>query len=374
MIKLYPSNWLYNAGVVGFLNCLDSEKILEEEGREIPKYKFEDGAVLINPEVFKYIKIEGYLDRSKCVNLKGRNTLYPNFIDTGGKQIPVFEKFVRAFSDEEKLRNVPCDMCGNGLEVDREKLDLNEGEKSDAEKFFNKIQKMKDSINSHLASSDSEFPNSFWNFSYSPKICHLCVFLLIHQHKAFTSLHKGLEIFINSPSFKVMYYLNEFFRKFANKEEKDLQKVFAMSLIEYQLKLQTTISKWSIMNLEIVKVKKKGEFQLFFEVIPHELMRILNDREVASLIKELERITGKSSILEVVLNGQYEKLNEISYHLLKAMLGNKNSKGYVEDYIKLDDKNDKGVNSARMVQIVSKISRLYSRLKAMEGSYAGRVR
>jgi len=63
-----------------------------------------------------------------------------------------------------------------------------------------------------------KFPNAFWNLNDSFLICSLCGYLTLHRHIPFVRTQEG-EIFINAPSFKIMWYLNEFSEKlFKNKE------------------------------------------------------------------------------------------------------------------------------------------------------------
>jgi len=86
-IKIYPSNWLYNAGVVGFLSCLDRNDYLKDYPDNEQKYNFEDNCVLVNNQVFSRIQVAlNYFENGKVINLKGKNQYYPNFIDSRGNQ------------------------------------------------------------------------------------------------------------------------------------------------------------------------------------------------------------------------------------------------------------------------------------------------
>ncbi|MEN2998860.1 MAG: hypothetical protein ABDH28_07505 [Brevinematia bacterium] len=84
-ITLYPSNWLYNAGVVGFLNRLDVT--------DSKAYKFEGNLVKIDGQVFRKIDLEDYLNKSRFVNLVGKNDYYRNFIGTKGSQREIFKQY-----------------------------------------------------------------------------------------------------------------------------------------------------------------------------------------------------------------------------------------------------------------------------------------
>ncbi|MCX7589989.1 MAG: type I-B CRISPR-associated protein Cas8b1/Cst1, partial [Patescibacteria group bacterium] len=216
-ITLYPSNWLYNAGVVGFLSCLDRTDYLDNNANG--KYEIKnDGSVLINKEVFSKIKVDdNYFENGKVINLKGKNQYYPNFIDRDGNQKEVFKNFVSAFSDNDKIEKINCDLCKEGILVKKDSLDnnLNRDQK---DKFFSKISKL-NMVHNKLLGPSEKFPNSYWNLEAGFKICHLCTFILLHHHLALTKLSDGSEIFINAPSFKLMYELNKLVREVFGKEE-----------------------------------------------------------------------------------------------------------------------------------------------------------
>jgi len=53
VLILYSSNWLYNAGVIGFL------KVLESCGENVENFLKDDGSVKIDLSLFDKIKIGG---------------------------------------------------------------------------------------------------------------------------------------------------------------------------------------------------------------------------------------------------------------------------------------------------------------------------
>jgi len=61
-IKLYPTNWLYNAGVIGFL------KVITNSGEKdcVEKWLNEDGTVIVDRGIFKPIKV-GNENLPKCI-------------------------------------------------------------------------------------------------------------------------------------------------------------------------------------------------------------------------------------------------------------------------------------------------------------------
>jgi hypothetical protein len=86
-ITIYPSNWLYNAGVVGFLSCLDRNDYLKDYPDNEKKYIFENNYVKVNKKIFNKVQVNSnYFENGKVINLKGKNQYYPNFIDVNGNQ------------------------------------------------------------------------------------------------------------------------------------------------------------------------------------------------------------------------------------------------------------------------------------------------
>ncbi|MCS7262483.1 MAG: hypothetical protein NZ560_03600, partial [Aquificaceae bacterium] len=121
--------------------------------------------------------------------------LYRNYSPTGEYNI---DEFIKKVGNIEKIKsgsptptnNHFCSFC-NSSEYKLEPISV---------KYMNL-----------LMPSYNEFPNSHWNCSADgiDMICSLCQFIIIHHHLAFTKIHDGSEIFINAPSFKLMYELNK---------------------------------------------------------------------------------------------------------------------------------------------------------------------
>lgn len=353
-IEIYPSNWLYNAGVVGFLSCLDREDYLSEDLES--KYEIkENGGVSIRKEVFQNIKIdENYFEDGHIVNLKGNNLYYPNFIDSKGAQKEVFRGFVRALGDSEKTKQSVCSLCNSGINVEKNKIE-NGIDIKQRESFFIKISHL-NMVHTRFLGPAKEFPNAYWNLKSSLKLCHLCNFLLIHHHLSFTKLSDGSEIFINAPSFRLMYELNRVVRDLFGKEDVEPLKkreILAMSIVEFSRKLQTTLGQWNAMNIELIT--KKGGF-IDFYTLPYETVNIISDRTIASLLSDI----GEISILENVLNGTFQTLLEISQHLIKISLKTGRDKSDTH-FINTKLKKDFNRNNINLTS--QKILKLYANIK-----------
>jgi CRISPR-associated protein Cst1 len=352
--ELYPSNWLYNAGVVGFLSCLDREDYLDNY--KAKRYIIEDGQVKIQRDVFEMIKVEeNYFKNGKIVNLIGKNNYYPNFLASAGTQNELFEKYVKLLSSDA-IKNT-CDFCGEGHYIK-----LNDNDKIKG--FLFKVESFDRYHNINLGPSE-KFPNAYWNNCTKMKICHLCTFILIHHHLSLTKLSDGSEIFINAPSFKLMYELNKLVKEIFGKGElnpKEKREILAMSLIEYARRIQTTLGMWSAMNIEIIT--KQGDL-IDYYTIPYDIVNLISDRTIAFLLSDL----GEFSILNYVLDGSYNQLTKVAYDLLRISLKpvnerNKAEKAIINKYLKRDK------NKNNLSVVTYKILRLYANIIDRRKTYA----
>lgn len=351
-IELYPSSWLYNAGVIGFLRCLDKEEknlkgYLIWCSKKHKKYEFEKEIVKINPRVFSCMRVNYYLDGNKVVNLKGDNQYYPNFIDTDGKQKEAFELLIRGLGNQNlQISEGNCDLCDNPTYV--KLINQNVKDKESLGKFREKIKKFGQYHNKLLGPSVGGFPNSAWNLEQSFKICHMCTFLILHHHLAFTKLSDGTEVFINTPSFETMYWLNRLFREISvvkDSEDKSPLDILGMSLIEYTTKINTVLNRWTAMNIEIV-IKNKTSVD--FYNLPSNIQLLLTDREIASILSQI----GEYYILRIVLEGRHDELLKVAHESLRA---------YIKDE-KLNTYFRKNKNSQNPYMALRRVLDLYAKI------------
>lgn len=340
-ITLYPTNWLYNAAVVGFISTLPDDK-----------YEFKDGVVSIDKNIFAQLDVENnYFDKNKIINLKGKNEYYPNYIDTKGNQKTTFVKYVKFLINLNNIGN--CNICNNAHYLSKQDIEKLHSSNNSANKFFDKIKSFNMVYSKKLGPSEGEFPNGFWNMKQSLEICHLCSFILIHQHITFTKLSDYSEIFINAPSFKVMYELNKLVKETYStghaEESKSKREILATSVIEYSRRITSTLGLWTEMNIEIVTKTKEG---IDFYSLPYNIVNIISDRRIAALLSDL----GEFKILNKVLDSKFSELVEIGYLLLRESTKDFNQRN--KDLIK-------GLlfrwnNQNNLTQTANKILKLYS--------------
>ena len=425
-ITIYPSNWLYNAGVVGFLdtilvddNSSDNEiainsnlkinndyikRILSDEkvkfniplwhyyyimkksylyvnNINITKKKSKKSDSVKNKEKNKEKKViyefngktheidinkidNGelsigknslneflYIYRKYSTSLFSQKMLYANFYPPS--KISDLNYFINYFNEHTvfktkaiKKDTYHCSFCGS---YDYELFPL------DA-KFMNL-----------LMPSESGFPNSFWNCDSEgiDKICSFCKFILIHHHLALTKLSDGSEIFINAPSFKIMYEMNRLVKEIFGKEEtqgNQKREILAMSVIEYSRRLNASLGMWNQMNLEII-VKSREGIDTFS--LPYQTVNLISDRKIASLLSQI----GEFSILNTVLNNEEHKLIDIGHKLIRIGLKsyqewNKTDKNVLNSFL------HRNSNKMNLVNTAQKILELYANIKERRKKYA----
>lgn len=353
-IILYPSNWLYNAGVLGFLKVVDSDN-----NTDITKgWLQDDGTVTIDRDIFSPIKIKGQ-ELPKCIKKLTEylvsNTDIDEWLNTTDKQGKTYREKYKDFYEKmgdfgykyiqagnklfasktpyqnlvqlsewqsfefinivnslttygEKESNLTCGLCGSNS---AKKPNTN----SKLEKRLFVFQEPHMRV---LAPSIGEFPNAFWNLNDSLIVCPLCAYLTIHRHIAWINTQNG-QIFINAPSFKVMWYLNKFAEEVLSKNKSyQVREILGISFMEFAQKVFITLGAWSIMNIEMV-IKRGTEIEYYS--LPYEISRVLLQKEIASLISA----TKEPLILETVLNGNFDYLLTLSHKVLRYSITGANA-------------------------------------------------
>lgn len=345
-IILFPSNWLYNAGVMGLIFTY-------------PEYfTFNNGSVELDINLFNNIDYESfYFKNGVVINLIGKNQYYPNYIDTKGNQKDIFIEYVTAFTGLE--HSGFCNICSNPHYINPNRYSELESRGKAAEKFLSKLKKFDMVYNKLLGPSKSEFPNGFWNLNESLEICHLCSFILIHHHLVYVKLSDNSQIFINAPSFKLMFELNQIVKAIYGSGTIDNQnskrEILATSIIEYARKVNTFLGKWISMNIEIV-VKSKDNIDFFS--LPFDVINIISDRYIANLLGEI----GETEILKLILDRKFSELIDWAYKILRISIKkpeniSKNDKDFLKNLIKLKR------NQLNSQEFANKLLKLYSHIE-----------
>ncbi|MGC8745604.1 MAG: hypothetical protein ACP5SQ_03175 [Candidatus Saccharicenans sp.] len=395
-IILYPSNWLYNAGVIGLL------LVREKAGEAVEKDLMSDGSCQIPDDYFAPLQINTRRIPKAIINLvnelvsnedlkewlnNDNQTKYEKYYtelgDFGFKFIRAGNKLFasktpyqnlvqlsewQSYEYAELVREIPrliavdtgspCNLCGRYAILVQ----------TPQSKLQQRLCKLQSTHLKDLGPSIGEFPNGFWGLSQSMGICYLCSFLIIHHHIALIRLSDGSEIFINVPSFQVMYYLNKFARQVFSvlsfEEMRSKRNILAISIIEYATKIQTTLGMWTGMNIEIVS--RHGS-QVDFFSLPYNVIQLISDRRIAGLLSQI----GEFSILNHVLDEDFSQLVEIGYRLLRIGLKRYSERGKAEnDYVnRMLHLNENKNNPARVAEQVFKLCALIEEKQKRRENY-----
>ncbi len=352
-IILFPSNWLYNAGVVG-LKLLD---VLEG----INKISFSGNTAELPERYFDFIDVNRRFfgqEKTLKVSIVGKSNLYPNFINSSRIQDKNnFHLYLKSIKRIKKTKK-NCSICSSNLGFSKERLKtLNKvwsERNNDFDTFYYGINEFSNKFDKQLGGAQSLFPNGFWNFNTSTYVCPVCSIILIHHHLGLTTLSDFSEIFINAPSFKVMYELNKFVKESfgANSkiENRTKREILATTVIEYANKIQTSLGIWSGMNIEIITKKNKS---IEYFTLPYNVVKIITDRQIASILSDL----GEYNIYNKILDEKYSDLIDLAQKFLRLSIKdqlNKSEQNYINNTLFLQKNRNHLKNTA------NKILKLYS--------------
>jgi len=135
------------------------------------------------------------------------------------------------------------------------------------------------------------------------------------------------EIFVNVPSFKAIWYLNE-----AIKAYKDLNIELSVSraVAEVHMKLQRLLGVWERQNIEIVNYDGKS-YSVYY--VPQRTVDLLLNTRISSILNSINSI----KIFETVIYPErLNKLIEVEYFLLKYFL-NPGDDSKIKEYIEVFD-------------------------------------
>lgn len=303
-IELCPGHWLYNASALGFLISL---KIVE--GENIDEYLLKDGIIFLPKKVFLKLEVsKRYFEDTKISSIVAKAPIYRNYLQASEKDL--FDFFVKALEYVENIGQ--CDISTEAYNLPEDiVLDLR---KKGLEKFLDRIVDFNMIFHADLGPSLDMFPNAYWSNRQSNKICHLFAFLIIHQHIPFTTLSDRVKVFINAPSFNLMYGLNTLLEKLIDKENASYKNLLAMSVIEFSMKTNVMMNTWAGMNIEIVAIQKNGVIE--FVSLPYETISILSNKRIAELLSAI----GEFKILNMVIDGRWKDLIELGYRILKIAM------------------------------------------------------
>lgn len=430
-ITLYPSNWLYNAGVVGFLRVLEFggknqiERILREESLSEKEldivmndaywgfglvYLFSQEEVIGKclSELWRKFKeeskkgsknlpawIERNLNQYKNVNLlaelfkikscgefqkypfdKAAKEFYSKILENGKstrkeEEIKKFKEYLKEKLDGNKLKELLKTIVKNKLGSKNSILAghiiFNPGVKiSKSEKRLrNLIKKVKEFIknlsnssssvhckicgnpfksqkydsswdffsriySSFMGTSYDEVPNFFFYYQHDIFICSLCQLLFIFSP---FGLPPDQKEFVNVPSIKALFYLNNLLLKLKKTEtyktlnpNQRLESLISEALLNYEF----LKGAWVLQNVEFIQLERGDQpkvytlpvSRIYAELIIRGDVRrsLANLKGQITIIKKEKnplKVYGQREGVKRFLTGGEGNLNELAYFSFK---------------------------------------------------------
>ncbi|NEW82877.1 MAG: type I-B CRISPR-associated protein Cas8b1/Cst1 [Mariniphaga sp.] len=346
-IEFYPGHWLYNAGVIGFLQSLE-----DIEKKEMKDYIQNDGRVILPIEIFtKLNSNQRYFSENKVSSIY-RNAFFRNYLNTDEdvKGFPVYIESLSQIDNGGKR----CGICCSDYMLPNESI--SKLQKIGLGKFLDRISNFNIVFSKEIAPSINEFPNAFWNMSNSIEICPVCSFVLIHHQIPFTKLIDNSQLFINAPSFHLMNELNRLLDKLIDKENASFKNLLAMSVIEFSVKAKVMMNAWASMDIEMVSIKRTKEtVAIEFINLPYETIRIISNKRIAELLSSI----GEFKILNLVIDNKWNDLVELGYRILKIAM--KSSIGSEDrDFLYKTFYTEANHDFRNLKQLANKILKLYA--------------
>ncbi|GLI52447.1 type I-B CRISPR-associated protein Cas8b1/Cst1 [Thermodesulfovibrio yellowstonii] len=312
-IRFYPSNWLYNAGVIGFLKVLErcgenAEALLNNDGSMIIRHFPELSQIFDNWDELTLEKLSSAKKKVSYKNKKGGTQKYYYANQTEKSISERIQKLINKDCKDKKTMmkgniSFMCSFCGGKISNIK----------------ISKLSTLSQGFSNVLLTAEKTFPNSYWNNRADVFICPKCEFILLCHHIPLIRVTKEREIFINAPSFKIMWYLNKFAEKVLSKSKQyELRKILALSLMEFAQKVSMTLGAWSMMNIDMI-VKQGTKIDYFS--LPYELSCILLQKEIANLISE----TNEPFILENILKGNFSYLLNLLHRIMRYSVTGSNA-------------------------------------------------
>lgn len=319
-VVIYPQGWLHNANVYGFLKVINAKSKESKLSFKLPDILKDDGTIVLTDkmldELYTDAKFDGIafsklftfvLERTTrmenndvnraFVYFKGNVAYYENYIANMNEFMKNFVHTISTIFKRPTLNGPKrCFLCGNPLETIEDESILQR-------KQFSRI------LFKEFSSSSSKFPNSFWNATNDLYLCDICSQMALFRHFVFP--RKGESIFVNVPSFKSIWYLNEAVKAYQNIAP-DLS--LSRAIVEVHLKLQRLLGIWEKQNIEIIHYNN-GFYKMYY--LPHETVDLLLNARISSILSSLNNM----KIFEVVIyRERTNELLELEYLLLKYLL------------------------------------------------------
>jgi len=370
-LRLIPSNWFYNLSVYGFLRVLKEycevenlNEFFKDDGSvEIPIQKinlFEETDEIesgiksvrlwnciveayldylyhlnfiklkfgklskkqlekIQRELssLKVLKTKNFSEKHKKIRGKlfSKSGFFQNFINPSQFKLNLEPLLFLTFKDfliwsKQNIASFKCQFCANYPLLD-EYLTQTKIQNKPLKKILEGLIFLNYRQLPILGPSETAFPNSFWNLQSSVPLCLVCNILFLFYPLGLTRINETQEIFINAPSFKLIWLLNQHIEKLHSiKGYKDVKTLIGSGFIDLAVDLNIKLGTWQKLSTEVLILEGKN---LYFYEIPSTVLKLLEDKKIASFLKELNSL----KLLHEFINGNFKIFEILTYRILR---------------------------------------------------------
>ena len=368
----YPSDWLYNASVIGFSLAVErffgrDEVTCNDDGTleiddALIETLFENlyavrgklpGSLAFSPKgqegaafasklpliAWLFLRmtadhmLEGNAFKKELENIQSVDLYDPlsifkvvrpkyfykdgpfvNAVGAGTKDVPsrVAELFGRPGKFEEY--SLHCGFCGRSFPVPQNKRRL----------FVDNI------LVGYAGSSVNEFPNAYWDFLPSSPVCDTCSVLVFFHIFALERSPEREFFFVNSPSFKLSRDLIKQIKSFGEKPDG----IFFKNVVDRLTALASVKAGWGSMGIEIYRIvgDPPGKYQevKVMRIGPDAVERLTATPSVPEYLRRM----NSTAIFEAFVERDYGRLFQLLHLVCKCIVsGSKGSTAEIERII-----------------------------------------
>ncbi|MEM5882422.1 MAG: type I-B CRISPR-associated protein Cas8b1/Cst1 [Candidatus Aenigmatarchaeota archaeon] len=335
-IHLYPSNWLYNAGVVGFLRVLefgDKEKLEEILHRE-PFYITKDEIEFLRKNFISFIR-EKFLPTLKKKPKDIRSLLFaqqggllPNLQQITQKGIGsdkqlqswwdgLVNNAIKKLKTKKKVIFLKCKYCGRKFYKDKFEAPYD---------FWDRV------YNTLIPTSFLENPNWFFYNQNDLVLCGFCKLILILSN-FIISQKTELSEFVNVPSIKALYYLNNLLLKLKKEKiyktltpNQRLESLISEAILNYEF----LKGAWILQNVELIQIEKGNQPKVYTLPVSRTSAELIIRSDVRKALANLKgqitivkkeknptRVYAQREGIKRFLTGAEGSLVDLTYFALK---------------------------------------------------------
>lgn len=348
-LPILPSHWLFNASMIGLLEVLASQRISPEE------FLREDGT-LAGKRLLRYIlralREAAFESSHELGPLRQLHWWYVRYQAERAHKIPpppnpkcpfrteegkiFYAALASLFSNNSPYKNwYHKENWGNPSKFANtfslQKVFSRKQSSPESCLFLGETRYATQPIDLRnlgwLFPTQSKFPNAFRGLHVEGtlRLSRPALTAILFHHFAFTRLSDGGEVFINAPSFQLMWHLNRLLKEISGEQE--ALPLLATSVVEYSLRIQRMLGGWMLQNIQLIH--RRGDTVETVTLSP-AVVRLLLRPKVTQALGRLR----SSALVRALLAGRFGIVQHLSYLALRRQLLKNSKESALKDFFK----------------------------------------